>query len=132
MPTKQVDTSKWLTRTQASDLLGVAVDTLRGWERRGILHPRQALVHAPRMREVTVYDPDELARIQYRKKQLTAIQADPGERTARAFELFEQGKTLREVVIELRETVARVEELHQQWLDLGGREAASGEPKDAA
>ncbi len=44
----------------------------------------------------------------------------PGEIAARAFELFRDGKTVREIVIELRQEPTKVEALYEKWLDLGG------------
>jgi hypothetical protein len=121
-----VDTTGWLTRAQASDLMRVSVFTLVAWERRGLVHPAKAIPKTGRQaRAVVVYNPDELAKLpQYRRAPDVPKQIDPGERTARAFELFDQGKSVREAVIELRETVGRTEELHQQWHDLGGINSA--------
>lgn len=111
------DTSRWLTRRQASDLLGVGESTLLRWERMGLLHPQYER-RGDTLREHTIYDPDELARVPRRHRQ--AIPNAPGEQNARAFELFDQGKTVREAVIDLREVVAKVSELYEQWLDVGG------------
>jgi hypothetical protein len=71
-------------------------------------------------RDVLVFNPLELARMARRKAD--ANPNDAGEIAARAFELFEAGKPLRELVIALRETLPKVEELHEQWLRCGGSE----------
>lgn len=121
-PTPGVDTTGWITRTQAIDMMGISYNTIILWERRGLVHPARGIHKSTKTaRSVVMYDPDELAKMpQYRRVAEAPKQIDPGERTARAFELFDQGKGVREAVIELRETVGRVEELRLQWLDLGG------------
>jgi len=117
--------SGWLTRAQVSDLMGIAIDTIRQWERQGRLHPAKT-INPETLRETIVYDPQELARIPHRRTISVAAKPPPGECTARAFELFNLGKTTMQIVIELRMTVGEVEEIHQQWLDLGGSEIVIG------
>jgi len=120
-PVAKVNTDGWLTRIQASDMMGVAIDTLRAYERKGVLHPRRMICEGS-AREIIVYNPEELARIPHKRRVDVPATPSPGECTARAFDLFDRGKSVREVVMELRETVSRVEELHEQWRDLGGNE----------
>lgn len=98
----------------------VSWNTIKNWTKKQLLHPQLALrpLANGAMREVFVYDPRELARMARRK----ADANDAGEIAARAFELFEHGKSLREVVIALRETLPKVEELHEQWTRSGGSE----------
>ena len=113
------DLSKWLTRTQVVDLVQVSIETLRGWEARGLLHPEFSTRHGKTSRPVKVYDPQELADLpQYKRHMgMRAHALDPGERTARAFECLDRGMTIREIVLELRVTVGVAEDLRQQWLD---------------
>lgn len=111
---RPLDTSRWLTRRQAGDLLGVSEGTLSRWERMGLLHPQYER-RGESVRAVTIYDPDELARVP--RKHMKAIPSAPGEQAARAFELFREGKTIEEAVIDLREVPARVNEIYDQWLD---------------
>jgi hypothetical protein len=121
-----VDTATWLTANQVVDMLGVAHDTVKQWERKGLLHPgrgRRVLSNGA-SREVRVYDPHEVAGIPRRRT--VRVPNDPGELAARAFELMEQGKSLREVVVDLREAPAKVAELHEQWLNLGGSDVVIG------
>jgi hypothetical protein len=50
---------------------------------------------------------------------------DPNEEdevAARAFEMFEEGRPIREIVIALRVRPERIERLHDQWKDFGGAE----------
>ena len=110
----------WVTRLQATDLLGCSTNTLRVHEVRGRLHPRLVYRRDERgvARELYVYDPVELSKIPKRERYV--VSSDPGEIAARAFELFDQGQSLRAVVIATREMPAKVLELHQQWLDMGG------------
>ena len=110
----------WLTRNEASDLLGVSIDSLLRWERNGQLHPqkRAATRVRPGPKHEIVYDPREL--VQLPRRERAQQPRTPGELAARAFELFDEGCTLREVVIRLREPLDQVEALHEQWLAAGG------------
>jgi hypothetical protein len=47
---------------------------------------------------------------------------EEGEVAARAFEMFEEGRAVREIVIALRQRPERIERLHDQWEDFGGSE----------
>lgn len=126
-----VDTSTWLTCAEASDLLRCSEGTIRAAVRRDMLHPQRGkrVLNGGRgsgmTKEVDIYDPHELTLLSRRRKMSTAPN-DQGELSARAFELFDRGKSLREVVIDLRETPARISELHDQWFDLGGSEMVIG------
>lgn len=111
-----VDTAGWLTRTQAIDLLGVSMSSLTRWEREGILHVQFAT--RGNFRQVAVIDPNELCRVPRRHR--TPIPNEAGELTARVFEALDDGKSVREIVIQVRDTVVKVEELKEQWLDTGG------------
>jgi hypothetical protein len=115
------DLSKWLTRIQVCDLAGVSYDTVIKWQKRGLLHPEYSREHGRTSRPITVYDPQELANLPQFKRHTAQHSSpiDPGEQTARAFELFDRGATLREVVIDLRITVAQAEVLLEQWRDVG-------------
>jgi hypothetical protein len=115
------DTSTWLTCAQASDLLAVSENTIRTWKRNGRLTPRTAPRTQPggTVLEVQVYDPRELTAMGARGGRVVAP-GDAGELAARAFELFDDGVPLRRVVTRLRETPARITELHDQWTELGG------------
>jgi hypothetical protein len=120
-PRDEPDTSTWLTCAQASDLLGRSENTIRTWRRAGRLNPRMASRTQPSgvVLDVQVYDPRELTAVGSRGGRVVAP-GDPGELAARAFELFDDGVPLRQVVVRLRETPARVAELHDQWAELGG------------
>lgn len=101
-------------------MLGVSVQTLINWERRGRLHPRTRIKSDDDAREVIIYDPTELAAIP--RKQRLAGTEFAGELAARTFEMFEDGYTLRGVVIETRQTPEVVETLYEQWKELGGND----------
>jgi hypothetical protein len=98
----------------------VAVNTIANNERRGKLHPRH--VYRPDSRgiehRVSVYDPKELLKLHSPNRPLFV--REPGEVAARCFELLDQGKTVREIVVELRETPDQVHILRDKWLDAGG------------
>jgi len=115
------DTSTWLTRNECIDVMNVAKQTLKNYERQGLLHPKHVLRRDARGREqtVTVYSPKELAKLPRGVGRALAPR-EIGEMTARCFELFDQGKTIREIVILLRQTSDQVHELHEKWLNDGG------------
>ncbi len=118
-PKPQKDLSGWLDRKQTSDLLGVSLQTVANLERRGKLTPRQdwrTYVNGAR-HQVAVYDPMEVANA--RSGIASAIRT-PGEMTARAFEMFEEGRTIIDVVIALRETHPVIEDLRLRWNESGG------------
>jgi hypothetical protein len=118
----QQDTSSWLTRNESADLLKMSVTTIANYERRGKLHP--VFTYRPDSRgiehRVAVYDPKELIKLPHVQAPRPGASREPGEVAARCFELFDQDKTIREAVIELRETPERVRLLHESWLDTGG------------
>ena len=95
--------------------------TIANYERKGKLHPRRTYRPDSRGvdRNVAVYDPSELTSLPRAPQAAPAVR-EPGEIAARAFELFDQGMTPREAVIELRETPERISGLRENWLDLGG------------
>lgn len=102
-------------------MLRRSVTTIANYEREGKLHPQYVYRADSRGIEhrVAVYDPKELTPLRHPDLRPLAIR-EPGEVAARSFELFNQGKTLRDVVIELRETPDQVRQLHESWLDSGG------------
>ena len=113
------ETSDWLTRNETSDVLRCSLQTLKNYESRNLLHPRQAVrrdrTGAERM--MLVYSPKELAGLPSKNGAGPRIAIrEPGEQSARAFEMFRQGQPLDEVVIELRETPDRIDYLHERWL----------------
>ena len=114
---KTVDTTGWITAQQAVDMLGVCLATIYGWSRAGMVRWEYA-TRGTSMRQVKVYSPDELARMPRKFKQLPANEA--GELTARVFELLNDGKTVLEIVIQTRETVDKIADLRERWLDSGG------------
>jgi len=111
------DTSNWLTRYEVAQFAGIGLSTVISHERRGNLHPRRVYRVDTRgaERPTTVYDPAEVTKLPRRERVSMARSA--GETTARAFESFREGRTIEEVVIELRETFDLVSDLHHQWLD---------------
>ncbi len=117
------DTSRWLSRNESSDLLACSQGTLLNYERRGMLHPQHVYRVDGRGVEqrLVVYNPDELKKLAARMKRPTLRSPrEPGEVTALACELFREGKTNEEVVVALRETFERIDELRQKWLDARG------------
>ena len=111
---------EWLTRNEVADLLGVSIQTIRNFEMRELLHPLRVLraVGDGTERLVLIYDPKEVARIP-KKDRFVAIRS-PGETAARAFELFDLGRSIREITIEMRELPDALETLKEKWLDAGG------------
>ena len=114
------DTSRWLTRNEAADLMSCSPNTLQNYETRGVLHPQQAYRKDRRGVEqrLTVYAPEELTALKVRLKRVSP--REPSEIAARAFELFLDEKSLTEIVIELRALPETIEQLHEKWLDMKG------------
>ncbi|MDD9946973.1 MAG: helix-turn-helix transcriptional regulator [Myxococcales bacterium] len=87
-----------LTRAQAARRIGVSVSTIRrmeGAELEPVLVDGKHLFHLPevdRYRRVT-----------------------DGELAARAFQMFNDGRCVIDVVIELQEPPERIEKLHERW-----------------
>jgi hypothetical protein len=112
-PTKDPDFRDWMTREQGSDFLGVSIQTLRNYERRGRLNP-QHMYRADGYgieRRVTVYDPEEINKLPRggRKQRLN------GDLAARVFEMFNSGRNLRDVVVDLRESPSTIKDLYALW-----------------
>jgi excisionase family DNA binding protein len=113
------DEPRWLTATEAADLLGVSYNTIVNWENAGRLHAhkQRRLLTNGQHREIRVFKEAEVRKFLRRR--------DPNEEdevAARAFEMFEAGRQIREIVIALRVRPERIERLHDQWKDFGGAE----------
>ena len=115
------DTGTWLTRIEATDALSISIQTLKNYEQRNLLHPRWVPRRDKRGHEqkVIVYDPKELSKLPRGVGRPFSPRED-GELTARCFELIEQGKTDREIIIQLRSTVDKMRELREHWINAGG------------
>ena len=113
------DKPRWLTATEAADMAGVSYNTIVNWVNAGRLHPQKQMRRLPNghHREIKVFNLAELLKFIRRRGP-----DEHGEVAARAFELFQEGRQLREVVIALRQTPERIEQLHDQWVDSGGSE----------
>ncbi|HSX22259.1 MAG TPA: hypothetical protein VLE97_05740 [Gaiellaceae bacterium] len=119
--TDAVDTSTWLTRNEACDSLSISTQTLKNYEQRNKLHPLKAPRRDSRGHEqmVVVYDPKELQKLP-RGLGRTFNLREPGELEAQCFQMIEEGKDNREIVIALRLTSDRVRELRERWQNDGG------------
>lgn len=125
------DVATWLTRNEVADLLGISINTIANLERRDMLHPQRIIRSDPIgcERLTFIYDPREVAKIP-RRDRLTNIRA-PGETAARCFELLDAGKTVKQIIVELRETPEQIIALREKWLDTGGADLViSPEAKD--
>ena len=100
-------------------MAGVSYNTIVNWENAGRLHPQKEmrLLTNGQHREIKVFNQAELLRLIRRR-----APDDHGEVAARAFELFQEGRAIREVVVALRQTPERIEQLREQWEDCGGCE----------
>lgn len=92
-------------------MAGVSYNTIVNWVNAGRLHPQKEmrLLTNGQHREIKVFKQAELMKLIRRRDP-----NEPGEVAARAFELFQEGRSIREVVIALRQTPERIEELHDQ------------------
>jgi phage terminase Nu1 subunit (DNA packaging protein) len=113
------DLSAFLTRNEASDLLGCSVSTFINWERQGLLTAYKGM--RGNAREVILYDPKQLARMPRKR----AAPLSPGELESRAFEMFDRGYTIRTVVIQLRITADEAWAIRERWIDAGGATTAN-------
>lgn len=66
-----------------------------------------------------VYNPHELTKLAGKLHRAVAAR-DPGEMAGRVYEMYDEGRTEREIVRELRITPDAVQVLHDKWLDGGG------------
>ena len=100
-------------------MAAVSYNTIMNWVKAGRLHPQKEMRLLPNgaSREIRVFDPVELQKILHRRDP-----NEPGELAARAFEMFEEGRPLREVVIALRKTPEYIVALHDHWEWCGGSE----------
>jgi hypothetical protein len=111
---------RYLSRREAADLLGVAESTMMQYEQRGKITSHWAVVPdvAGRLRNAPIYKIDDVLKLP-RKAPVSASE-NPDELTARAFEMFEAGKSVREAIILLRATKEKIDKLHEDWIDTGG------------
>jgi hypothetical protein len=110
-----------MTRNEASDMLSCSSQTLANYERKGFLHPQHAYRPDGRGAEhrVIVYSPHELTKLASKLHRPISAR-DPGEIAGRAYEMYDEGRSDREIVRELRLTPDAVQALHDKWLDGGG------------
>ena len=120
----QPDTSTWMTRHASAEFLGKSVTTIANYERRGKLNPRDDYRITNGFEQlVKVYDPKQLVALRKYSapsRDKSKDPKDPGELAASCFELLDQGRTLREIVVALRETPEQISVLRESWLDAGG------------
>ena len=120
-PDGSIDTSCWYTRNEACDCMSISVQTLKNYEAKGLIHPMKAERVDPlgRQQTVVVYDPDELSRVARGVGRLFTPK-NAGDAEAQVYALIEQGLSVREIVVALRETSERVRELRERWENDGG------------
>ena len=111
---------RYVTRTEAADLLGVAYGTILQYERRGKLEVFWTMRpdEIGRMRNAAMYPLEQVLKLPRRAPNPTP--ENPDELAARAFELLDKGKTVKQLVIELRATPEKLQRIHTQWLELTG------------
>jgi hypothetical protein len=100
-------------------MAAVSYNTIKNWVNAGRLHPQKEmrLLSNGQRREIKVFNEAELLKFIRRRGP-----NEDGEVAARAFELFVEGRSIREMVIALRQTPECIEELHDQWERCGGSE----------
>jgi hypothetical protein len=104
-----------LTRAEAAALLRCSISSVRRFED-DALHP----IVGPD--GVHRFDPAEIARLASSRSPLPVHGSKEGERDARVFEAFEEGKGLREIVTTLRLPVDLVSNLHDSWQKMGSNQ----------
>lgn len=122
-PDGAIDTSTWYTRNEACASLSISTQTLKNYEARGLLHPIKAPRKDPRGHEqmVVVYDPKELSKLERGNGRPFAPRTD-GETEAKVYAMIEEGKTVREIVVALRETSEKIHAIKERWENDGGSE----------
>jgi hypothetical protein len=111
--------ARYLTRIEAADLLGTSPASIIQLERHGKLPVHWTVLENAlgNMRNAPVYKIEDLLKLPRKDRARNAVH-DPDELCARAFELFEKGKTIKQVVIELRASLLKIQELRSQWLEI--------------
>lgn len=110
------DLSNWMTRNECANFLRRSATMIGNYERVGKLNPRYAYRPDSRGIEhrVAVYDPKEVQKL-HRPETRSQSVRDPGEIAAHSFELFNQGKSRSDVVIELRILPDHAQQLYASW-----------------
>ena len=104
-----------LTRADPAALLRCSISSVRRLEG-DALH---AIVGADGVHR---FDPAEISRLASSRSSLPVDGSKEGERDARVFEAFEEGKGPREIVTTLRLPVDLVSKLHASWQKMGGNQ----------
>ncbi len=113
-------TDAWLTRSEAAELTGISIASLIRYEETGELHPKKGESHADKGKAIVIlYDPAELVRVARKRRPMSKAR-DEGMISGRAFVMFEEGASLKDVVIKLQITPEQARKLHSEWEDLGG------------
>jgi hypothetical protein len=105
------DGDSLVTATEAADLLGVSYNTIVNWENAGRLHAHEQrrLLTNGQHREIRVFKDAEVRKFLRRRDP-----NDEDEAAARAFEIFQEGRPIREIVTALRVRPERIERLRDQ------------------
>jgi len=116
------DTCGWWTRNECAAFLKRSAATIGNYERLGKLKPQYVYQQDSRGIEhrVAVYDPKEIQKLKGPELRSPTVR-DPGEVAAICFERFNEGKTRRDVVIELKITPDHAQHLFTSW-EMIGRE----------
>lgn len=96
-----------LTRAQVARQLGTTVTTVHRMRLRGELHPKRDVNGVYR------YDPADVIRAAGARKRST--QYTPGQVASRAFQMFDHGGELKEIVIAFEITPEEVFRLYRLW-----------------
>lgn len=104
-----------LTRAEVAALLHCSISSVRRLEG-DALHP---IIGADGVHR---FDPAEIARIAGGRSARPVDGSNEGERDARVFEAFEEGKGLREIVITQRLPADLVNKLHVSWQKMGSNQ----------
>jgi hypothetical protein len=103
----------YFPRGPAATFLGCSLWTLKWWHKKGVL--------VPELQKSGVF--------LYSRKQLEDFRdAEPERMAARAFQLFEQGRSAVHVVIELEAAPSLIEAMHEQYVRLSSAWRVQGFP----
>lgn len=109
--------SDWLPVDHVINLLGVTRETLYRWRKAGRLESGKAYRNG---KSIAVFNPQHVAVIRSQRPEIGQRPADIGDKTARAFIMFDEGANHRSIIIATGLLPDQIANLYDQWLDLGG------------
>ena len=111
-PPDDLDSRTWYTRSEAASLLGCSVDLIRHFERKGRLHPEVDGSGYHR------FSPQEVLKLQERRRRKRGLRVprmSEGELEARAYSMYDAGKSRNDVGQTLFITSDLAQKFWERW-----------------